>query len=256
VTAIRNAPLLTLDRVDFWYGAKQALFAVDLDIHDREVLAFIGPSGCGKSTLLRCLNRMNDVIAGARVAGRIEFDGEDVYAPDVDPPVIRKRFGWVAQKPNPFPWSIRENVAYGARLHGLAEGAALEDHVRRCLERAGLWAEVADTLGMSGLDLSGGQQQRLCIARALSTEPEVLLMDEPCGSLDPIATERVERLIGDLRRDRAIVIVTHNLMQARRIADRVAFFYEGRIVEIGPTAQIFDAPRTERCARYVNGEYG
>ncbi len=256
---LRNAPpLIEVEEVSFWYDDSLALDRVDFDIYPGEILAFIGPSGCGKSTMLKCLNRMHDEIRGARMDGRILMEGQDINAPEIDPPMHRRRFGWVAQKPNPFPLSVYDNVAYGARIHGLARDRAdLDGIVETCLRRANLWDEVKDGLHrIGGLDLSGGQQQRLCIARALSTDPEVLLMDEPTGSIDPIATARVEELMDQLRRDHAIVVVTHSMMEARRVADRVAFFHLGKLVEIGPTDQVFLSPRTELCRRFVEGKIG
>ncbi|MEO0821038.1 MAG: phosphate ABC transporter ATP-binding protein [Pseudomonadota bacterium] len=249
-------PLISVRAVNFWYGAKPALMDVDLDIHPGEVIAFMGPSGCGKTTLLKLLNRMHDDTPGARMTGSITLDGADIYAPEIDPPVLRKRFGWVAQKPNPFADSVRENIAYGARLHGLYEGRDLDAHVERCLTRAALWDEVRDRLGESGLDLSGGQQQRLCIARALSTEPDAMLMDEPCSSIDPIATAGIEALIRELARSLAIVIITHNMEQARRIADRVAFFKLGRLLEVGPAREVFDNPQHPETRAYLAGAFG
>ncbi|MEL6766066.1 MAG: phosphate ABC transporter ATP-binding protein [Pseudomonadota bacterium] len=249
-------PLLSVRGLDFWYGETKALHSVELDIYPGEVIAFMGPSGCGKTTLLKLFNRMQDETPGARHEGRITLDGEDIHGSEIDPPLLRRRFGWVAQKPNPFADSVWENVAYGARLHGLYEGAALDAHVRRCLERAHLWDEVKDRLGDSGLDLSGGQQQRLCIARALSTDPEVLLMDEPCSSIDPIATAGIEALIREIGETLSVVIITHNLFQARRIADRVAFFKLGRLLEVGPTARVFDAPQHAETKAYLAGAFG
>ncbi|MEO1001208.1 MAG: phosphate ABC transporter ATP-binding protein, partial [Pseudomonadota bacterium] len=226
-------------------------------IYAAECLAFIGPSGCGKSTMLKCLNRMHDYVRDVRIEGGIAIDGVDVRDPDVDPPLLRRRFGWVAQKPNPFAWSVRENIAYGARLHGLvASRAELDDHVESCLRRADLWDEVKDRLEVSGLDLSGGQQQRLCIARALSTNPDFLLMDEPCGSIDPIATAHIEALVIELKRRLPIVIITHNMEQAKRVADRVAFFKMGELLEVGETGQVFDAPRHAETEGFVSGAYG
>ena len=256
---LRNAPpVLTAERVSFWYGAAQALDAVSLDVFPGEILAFIGPSGCGKSTMLKCFNRMHDDLREARMEGRITLEGVDIHGPEIDPPMLRRRFGWVAQKPNPFPMSVYDNVAYGARIHGLAETRGeLDAIVESCLRRADLWDEVKDGLHrLDGLELSGGQQQRLCIARALSTDPEVLLMDEPTGSIDPIATARVEELMDQLRQDHAIVIVTHSMMEARRVADRVAFFHLGRLVEIGATEDIFLRPRTDLCRRFIEGKIG
>jgi phosphate transport system ATP-binding protein len=251
-----DAPILSVRDYSLWYGDRRALDGVSLSQGRSGVLALIGPSGCGKTTLLRSLNRMNDHIPGVRRQGRILFDGMDVDGPDIDPPVLRRRFGWVAQKPNPFPDSVRENVAYGPRLHGVIAEAAMEAHVEACLTRAGLWDELRDRLDEPGDALSGGQQQRLCIARALSTEPDVLLMDEPCGSIDPIATARIEALIGAIARDHAVIIITHNMAQARRVADRVAFMDAGRLLEIGPTARVFAAPEHPRCAAYLAGRYG
>jgi len=253
-----NAPLMTLKDVNLWYGDKQALFNVSFELFTGEILAFIGPSGCGKSTALKCLNRMHDNTTDVTISGRIEMEGHDIHDPEIDPPMHRRRFGWVAQKPNPFPMSIWKNVAYGAQLHGLAASRAdLEQHVTECLSRAGLWDEVKDNLhSMEGTDLSGGQQQRLCIARALSTRPDVLLMDEPTGSIDPIATARVEELMLDLRADHSIVVVTHSMMEARRLADRVAYFHLGELLEIGPTEQVFSAARSDEARRFVEGKFG
>ncbi len=254
--------LMRVERLSFWYGAKQALVDIDLDLRRGEVIAFIGPSGCGKSTLLKCLNRMQDDIRGARLKGALRMaDGaghmRDVYGGDVDPPEHRRRFGWVAQKPNPFPTSVFENLAYPARLHGLVYGrAAMRAHVETLLKRAALWDELKDRLREPGTALSGGQQQRLCIARALSLDPELMLMDEPCGSLDPISTERVEDLIRSLGSEVGIVIITHNMEQARRISQRVAFFHLGRLMEVGPTESFFTAPKTRQAQGYLAGWYG
>lgn len=251
-------PLIEVQNLDFWYGPKQALVDVSFDLYPNEVLAFIGPSGCGKSTALKCLNRMHDDVRGARMEGTIHMGGDDIMAPEVDPPLHRRRFGWVAQKPNPFVLSIYQNVAYPARLHGLVRNRAeMNDHVERCLRNAHLWDEVKDDLhAKSGIDLSGGQQQRLCVARALSAEPEVLLMDEPTGSIDPIATAQIEELMMDLRASHSVVVVTHSMMEARRVADRVAFFHLGRLLEIGPTEQIFTAPQHEKTRSFIEGQYG
>jgi phosphate transport system ATP-binding protein len=255
----RNAdPLIAVRDLNFWYGDKQALTDVSFDLYPNEILAFIGPSGCGKSTALKCLNRMHDDVRDARRSGAITFKGQDIHAPDVDPPVLRRHFGWVAQKPNPFPMSVYENVAYGARLHGLMRTRAdLAAHVELCLRRAHLWDEVKDQLhSIDGTALSGGQQQRLCIARALSTQPEILLMDEPTGSIDPIATARIEELMMDLKADLSVVVITHSMMEARRIADRVAYFHLGRLLEIGPTQTVFDAPHTPEARRFMLGLTG
>jgi phosphate transport system ATP-binding protein len=243
--------------VSVFYGEKRAIDDVSIDIGQQYVTAFIGPSGCGKSTFLRTLNRMNDTIAGARVEGQIALDGQDIYKSGMDVVQLRARVGMVFQKPNPFPKSIFENVAYGPRIHGLsASKAELDEIVERSLKRAGLWDEVKDRLTDSGTALSGGQQQRLCIARAIAVEPEVILMDEPCSALDPIATARIEELIGELRGRYAIVIVTHSMQQAARVSQRTAFFHLGKIVEYGKTSDIFTNPREERTKDYITGRYG
>jgi phosphate transport system ATP-binding protein len=260
-SARRNSdPLVTVENLHLWYdyGAVHALNDISMELHPGEVLAFIGPSGCGKSTMLKVFNRMHDMDAGVRIKGRITFDGGDINAPEVDPPLLRRRFGWVAQKPNPFPMSIWQNVSYGPRIHGLMrDQAEMEAHVEDCLRRAHLWDEVKDRLHtLEGTELSGGQQQRLCIARALSTRPDVLLMDEPTGSIDPIATQKVEDLVTELKADRAIILVTHSMMQARRISDRVAVFHLGRLVEIGPTADIFASPQSPEARRFIGGDVG
>jgi phosphate transport system ATP-binding protein len=243
--------------VSVFYGEKQALFDVSLDVPERAVTALIGPSGCGKSTFLRSINRMNDTIAGARVSGRIELDGEDVNDRSIDPVVLRARVGMVFQKPNPFPKTIFENVAYGPRIHGAATSKSeLEAIVESSLKRAGLWAEVADRLHQPGTGLSGGQQQRLVIARAIAVSPEVILMDEPCSALDPIATAKIEELIDDLRSQYCIVIVTHSMAQAARVSQKTAFFHLGKLVEAGPTDEIFTNPRDSRTQDYITGRFG
>jgi phosphate transport system ATP-binding protein len=243
--------------VSVWYGRKKAVDNVSVDIDTAHVTAFIGPSGCGKSTFLRAFNRMNDTIPTARVEGLIELDGEDIHAPAMDVVELRARIGMVFQKPNPFPKSIYDNVAYGPRIHGLASGRAeLDEVVERSLRRAGLWDEVKDRLSESGTALSGGQQQRLCIARAIAVDPEVILMDEPASALDPIATARIEELIHELRGRYAIVIVTHNMQQAARVSQRTAFFHLGELVEYGETSQIFTNPRVPRTQDYITGRYG
>ena len=243
--------------VSVFYGAKKAIDEVSIDIPSKYVTAFIGPSGCGKSTFLRALNRMNDTIPSARVEGSIELDGEDIYKSGMDVVQLRARVGMVFQKPNPFPKSIYENIAYGPRIHGLAEGKAeLDDIVERSLKRAGLWNEVKDRLSDSGTALSGGQQQRLCIARAVAVDPEVILMDEPCSALDPIATAKIEELIDELRGNYAIVIVTHSMQQAARVSQRTAFFHLGNMVEYGRTSDIFTNPLEERTKDYITGRYG
>lgn len=251
-------PLIEVDNVNLWYGDTHALNDVSFDLYPNEILAFIGPSGCGKSTALKCLNRMHDGTRGVRIEGSITMDGADIHGADIDPPLHRRRFGWVAQKPNPFPMSVWHNVAYGARLHGLTRGKLdLENHVEDCLRRAHLWDEVKDHLhDLEGTELSGGQQQRLCVARALSTKPEVLLMDEPTGSIDPIATAKIEELMLDLKPDHAIVVVTHSMMEAKRLADRVAYFHLGRLLEIGPTDQVFTAAQTAEARRFIEGKFG
>ena len=248
---------MTARNVSVWYGAAQAINDVSIDIDQDKVTAFIGPSGCGKSTFLRTLNRMNDTIASARVEGDIRLDGEDVYAREMDVVQLRARVGMVFQKPNPFPKSIYENVAYGPRIHGLAASKADMDRiVERSLVRAGLWGEVKDRLSDSGTALSGGQQQRLCIARAIAVDPEVILMDEPCSALDPIATAKIEELIHELKGRYAIVVVTHNMQQAARVSQRTAFFHLGQLVEYGQTSDIFTNPREERTRDYITGRYG
>ena len=243
--------------VNVFYGAKQAIDTVSIDIATEHVTAFIGPSGCGKSTFLRTLNRMNDTIPGCRVDGDILLDGEDIYGTAMDVVQLRARVGMVFQKPNPFPKSIYENVAYGPRIHGLAATKAdMDAIVEKSLRRAGLWEEVKDRLNDAGTALSGGQQQRLCIARAIAVSPEVILMDEPCSALDPIATARIEELIDELRGRYAIVIVTHSMQQAARVSQRTAFFHLGAMVEYGSTSDIFTNPREERTKDYITGRYG
>jgi phosphate transport system ATP-binding protein len=243
--------------VDVFYGDTHAIKGVSIDVDMDNVTAFIGPSGCGKSTFLRTLNRMNDTVASARVTGDIRLDGEDIYSSAMDVVQLRARVGMVFQKPNPFPKSIYENVAYGPRIHGLAPGKADMDRVvEQSLTRAGLWGEVKDRLHDSGTALSGGQQQRLCIARAIAVDPEVILMDEPCSALDPIATAKIEELIHELRGRYAIVIVTHNMQQAARVSQRTAFFHLGTLVEYGVTSDIFTNPREERTKDYITGRYG
>src|SRR5690554_5685131 len=243
--------------VKVFYGENEALHGIDLDIIENEVIAFIGPSGCGKSTFLRCLNRMNDTIANCRVEGNVTLDGEDIYAPSLDVVLLRAQVGIVFQKPNPFPKSIYENVAYGPRLHGLAKRKAdLDDIVESSLRRAGLWDEVKDRLDQPGTGLSGGQQQRLCIARSIAVSPEVILMDEPCSALDPIATAIIEELIDELKQNFTIVIVTHNMQQAARVSDRTAFFHLGQVVELGYTNELFANPKQKRTEDYITGRYG
>ncbi|MEA3390267.1 phosphate ABC transporter ATP-binding protein PstB [Sphingobium sp. CCH11-B1] len=250
-------PKMTARDVKVFYGAKQAIKGVSIDVDMDNVTAFIGPSGCGKSTFLRTLNRMNDTVASARVEGEITLDGENIYAPSMDVVQLRARVGMVFQKPNPFPKSIYENIAYGPRIHGLAASKAdMDVIVEKSLRRAGLWEEVKDRLSDSGTALSGGQQQRLCIGRAIAVEPEVILMDEPCSALDPIATAKIEELIHELRGRYAIVIVTHNMQQAARVSQRTAFFHLGELVEYGVTSDIFTNPKAERTKDYITGRYG
>lgn len=248
---------MTARGLSVFYGTKQALFDLDLNIHTNKVTALIGPSGCGKSTFIRCLNRMNDVVDECRVTGSVSLDGHNIYDKGVDVILLRQKIGMVFQKPNPFPKSIYENVAYGPRIHRLAKNRdELDALVEKCLNRVGLWDEVKDRLDAPGTSLSGGQQQRLCIARAIATRPEVVLMDEPCSALDPIATARIEDLIRELERKFTIVIITHSMQQAERMSDYTAFFHLGRIVESGPTAQIFEDPRHEQTRDYVSGKFG
>jgi phosphate transport system ATP-binding protein len=250
-------PVFACRDVSVFYGAKQALKGVSIDVGRRQVLAMIGPSGCGKSTFLRCLNRMNDTIPGARVTGSIKLDGRDIHGPGQDAVQLRARIGMVFQKPNPFPKSIYDNVAYGPRIHGLARSRAqLDDIVCSSLTRAGLWDEVKDRLSRPGTGLSGGQQQRLCIARAIAVQPEVILMDEPCSALDPIATARIEDLIDELRESYAIVIVTHSMQQAARVSHRTAYFHLGELIEVGDTDRVFTNPRHRLTEDYITGRFG
>ncbi len=250
-------PCMSAQGVDVFYGDKQAIFNVNLDLAKREVLAMIGPSGCGKSTFLRCLNRMNDTIDSCRVTGRILLDGKDIYASDQDVVPLRARVGMVFQKPNPFPKSIYDNIAYGPRIHGLVDHRDELDHlVELSLRRAGLWDEVKDRLDQPGTGLSGGQQQRLCIARTIAVSPEVILMDEPCSALDPIATARIEELIDELRENYAIAIVTHSMQQAARVSQRTAYFHLGKLIEVGATDDIFTNPRHRLTEDYITGRFG
>ena len=250
-------PRINCQDVNVFYSGKQAVFDVSLPVFDRSVTALIGPSGCGKSTFLRCLNRMNDTIDGAKVTGDIFMDGENINSPDVDPVLLRSRVGMVFQKPNPFPKSIYDNIAYGPRIHGLVDDRQeLDAIVEKSLRRAGLWQEVKDRLTQPGTSLSGGQQQRLCIARAIAVRPEVILMDEPCSSLDPIATARIEELIDELRKRYCIVIVTHSMQQAARVSQRTAYFHMGRLIEVGETDQIFTNPSHDLTEKYITGRFG
>ena len=252
-------PVIEVTDLNLWYGAQHALADVSLSVPRNAVTALIGPSGCGKSTLLRCLNRMNDLIDGVRISGHVRLEGEDMYAAGVDPVQVRRLVGMVFQKPNPFPRSIYENVAFGARMNGFK--GDMDALVRQTLERAALWGEVKDKLGESGLALSGGQQQRLCIARALAVDPDVILMDEPCSALDPIATQRIEDLMRELASEITIVVVTHNMQQAARVSDRTAFMLSGedrsgRLIEYGLTEQIFRNPADDRTEAYITGRFG
>ena len=251
------APRMSCRNVNVWYGEKHAIKDVSLDIGKNEVIAMIGPSGCGKSTFLRCLNRMNDAIDGCRVSGDLQMDGQDIYDRKMDVVLLRAQVGMVFQKPNPFPKSIFENVAYGPRIHGLAATRAdIEEIVVTSLKKAGLWDEVKDYLDEPGTGLSGGQQQRLCIARAIAVNPEVVLMDEPCSALDPIATARIEELIDELREHYTIAIVTHSMQQAARVSQRTAYFHLGDLIEVGGTDQIFTNPRHQLTEDYITGRFG
>ncbi len=248
---------ISSSNMDVFYGDKQALFGVNLDLYENQVTSLIGPSGCGKSTYLRCLNRMNDLVPECKVTGRITIDGEDIYAKGVDVVSLRARVGMVFQKPNPFPKSIYDNVAYGPRIHGLvSKKEDMDALVQHSLQRAGLWDEVQDRLSAPGTSLSGGQQQRLCIARAIAVEPEIILMDEPCSALDPIATAKIEELIDELTTNFTIIIVTHSMQQAARVSHHTAFFHLGNLVEYGTTEQVFSTPQDDRTKAYITGRIG
>jgi phosphate transport system ATP-binding protein len=253
---------IVVKNLDFYYGDFHALTGINVGIKDRAVTAFIGPSGCGKSTFIRCFNRMNDLIPGARATGLVSFDGDDIYAPAVDPVDLRRRIGMIFQQPNPFPMSIYDNVAYGPRLHGVKKRVELDEIVQRSLERANLWKEVKDILGRGGLTLSGGQQQRLCIARVLAVEPEVMLMDEPCSAIDPTSVQKIEDLMAELTDRITIIIVTHNMQQAARVSDYTAFFLQelagepAELVEYDRTANIFTSPKDRRTEDYITGRFG
>ncbi len=249
-------PILQVKDLDLWYGAHQALHSVSMDIPEKSITAFIGPSGCGKSTFLKTLNRMNDLVPGVKITGEVRYRGEDIYAPGTDVCRLRREIGMVFQKPNPFPMSIYDNIAYGPRTHGIRSKARLDELVERSLRGAAIWDEVKDRLKKNALGLSGGQQQRLCIARALAVEPAVLLMDEPTSALDPISTSRIEELTMELKERYTIVIVTHNMQQAVRISDRTAFFLLGDLVEYGATEQVFSAPAEKRTEDYITGRFG
>ena len=253
----QNKPKLISRSVNVYYGEKQALFDVNLELPALSVTSLIGPSGCGKSTFIRCINRMNDTIESCRITGALTLDGQDMYAPDVDVVQLRARVGMVFQKPNPFPKSIYDNVAYGPRIHGLAGSRKhLDEIVEHSLIKAGLWNEVKDRLADNGTSLSGGQQQRLCIARAIAVSPEVILMDEPCSALDPIATAKIEELIYELKENFTIIIVTHSMQQAARVSQQTAFFHLGKVIEYGDTAQIFTNPKNQQTQDYITGRYG
>jgi phosphate transport system ATP-binding protein len=253
---VSDGTKICVEGLDFYYGRTQALFGITMDIPSRQVTALIGPSGCGKSTFLRTLNRMNDIIDGTRATGKILIDGEDIYHDVADVVKLRKKVGMVFQKSNPFPKSIFDNVAYGPRTHGVRNHGQLSEIVEKSLKRAALWDEVKNRLNVSAMDLSGGQQQRLCIARALAIEPEILLMDEPASALDPKATAKIEDLIDQLSSDYTIVIVTHNMQQAARVSDLTAFFYEGRLIEMGQTEQVFTKPGQKGTEDYITGRFG
>jgi phosphate transport system ATP-binding protein len=249
-------PILQVKDLDLWYGAHQALHSVSMDVPEKSITAFIGPSGCGKSTFLKTLNRMNDLVPGVKITGEVRYRGEEIYAPGTDVCRLRREIGMVFQKPNPFPMSIYDNIAYGPRTHGIRSKARLDELVERSLRGAAIWDEVKDRLKKNALGLSGGQQQRLCIARALAVEPAVLLMDEPTSALDPISTSRIEELTMELKERYTIVIVTHNMQQAVRISDRTAFFLLGELVEYGATEQVFSAPAEKRTEDYITGRFG
>jgi len=253
----KKSPIIRAKNVDVFYGAKQALNGITLDIPENMVTSLIGPSGCGKSSFLRCINRMNDLVEICRVTGEIKITGQDIYAPEVDVVALRAQVGMVFQKPNPFPKSIFENVAYGPKIHGLTKTKDdMEEIVEWSLRKAGLWEEIKDRLGETGTGLSGGQQQRLCIARAIAVKPKVILMDEPCSALDPIATAIIEDLIDELRNKFTIIIVTHSMQQAARVSQRTAFFHMGNLVESGATKKLFTSPQDERTQNYITGRIG
>jgi len=248
---------IKIENLNAWFGKKQVLKGINMKILENAVTAIIGPSGCGKTTLIRCLNRMHEIVPGARVSGRVLLDGEDIYEKDVDPVAIRRRIGMIFQKPNPFPMmSIYDNVAAGLKLNGMNDKSVLDEVVEKSIRMADLWDEVKDDLNKSGASLSGGQQQRLCIARALAVKPEIILMDEPCSALDPIATAKIEELIRSLAKDFTVVIVTHNMQEAARVSDFTAFLYIGELIEYGSTKDIFENPKNELTEKYITGEFG
>lgn len=251
-----NTNKVHVENMNFYYSNVQALFDINMDIAEKRVTAFIGPSGCGKSTFLRTLNRMNDIIDGTRIEGKVMIDGSDIYNPMTDVVALRKKVGMIFQKSNPFPKSIFDNIAYGPRLHGVKDKNQLMEIVESCLIKSALWDEVKDRLDKSAMGLSGGQQQRLCIARALAINPEVVLMDEPASALDPKSTLKIEDLVNELKKDYTIIIVTHNMQQAGRVSDYTAFFYEGKLIEFGPTGQIFTKPVQKQTEDYITGRFG
>jgi len=248
--------IIKTDNLNLWYGEKQALVDINISILSNKITALIGPSGCGKSTLIRCFNRMNDVIDKCKIKGNVYFHDKDIYGPDADAVEIRKKIGMVFQKPNPFPKSIYENIAYGPRLHGIKDKKKLDELVEKSIKVAALWDEVKDRLDESAMGLSGGQQQRLCIARSLAIQPEVILMDEPCSALDPIATAKIEDLMNELKRRYTVIIVTHNMQQAARVSDFAAYMYLGKMIEYGETKQIFENPNEELTENYITGRFG
>ncbi len=252
----RMSIIISVQGLNLWYSANQALYDVSMELPEHEITAFIGPSGCGKSTFLKTLNRMNDLIEGVRIEGKILYENQDIYAPQVDTTWLRKEIGMVFQKPNPFPMSIYDNIAYGPKLQGIRSKVKLDEIVESSLKGAAIWDEVKDRLNKSALGLSGGQQQRLCIARALAVEPKVLLMDEPTSALDPISTSKIEELAAELKKDYTIIMVTHNMQQAARISDRTAFFLLGKMIEYGETEQIFSMPKDKRTEDYITGRFG
>jgi phosphate transport system ATP-binding protein len=248
--------IIKTEKLNLWYGEKQALHDINMEVYPNKVTALIGPSGCGKSTLIRCFNRMNDLIPTCKITGDVIFDGENIYDPSVDVVSVRKKIGMVFQKPNPFPKSVYENIAYGPRVSGIKDKKGLDEIVERSIKNAALWEEVQDRLHESAMGLSGGQQQRLCIARALAIEPEIILMDEPCSALDPIATAKIEDLIEELKKKYTVIIVTHNMQQAARVSDYAAYMYLGKLIEFGVTEQIFEDPREELTEKYITGRFG
>lgn len=248
--------IISVQNLNLWYGNNQALYDVSMELPENQITAFIGPSGCGKSTFLKTLNRMNDLVDGVRIQGKILYDGQDIYAPQVDTTWLRKEIGMVFQKPNPFPMSIYDNIAYGPRLQGIRAKVKLDEIVETSLRGAAIWDEVKDRLNKSALGLSGGQQQRLCIARALAVEPKVLLMDEPTSALDPISTSKIEELASELKKNYTIIMVTHNMQQAARISDKTAFFLLGKMIEFDSTEQLFSMPKDKRTEDYITGRFG